>query len=52
MVAEWRAMDIIYFYFSEVSNTVSLNILLDDLMKCRLAKQTVKQIENCLKSQA
>lgn len=41
-------MDIIYFYFNDISNTVSLNILLGDLMKYRLAKQTVKQIENCL----
>ncbi|PKU32315.1 rna-directed dna polymerase from mobile element jockey- hypothetical protein [Limosa lapponica baueri] len=48
LVEEMRTVGVAYLDFSKSIDTVSHNILIDELMKCRLSKWTVKWIENGL----
>ena len=45
-------MDVVYLNFSMAFDTVSHNILLGKLRKCRLDEQTVRWIENWLNGRA
>ncbi|PKU32031.1 rna-directed dna polymerase from mobile element jockey- hypothetical protein [Limosa lapponica baueri] len=51
-VDEGRAVDIAYLYFSKAFDTVSHNILIDKLRKCRLDETTVRWIVNWLSGRA
>ena len=48
LVDDERVGDIIYFIFSKAFNTVSYNILIDNLMKYKLDKWTVRWTKNWL----
>ena len=47
-VDEGTVVDVVYLNFSKAIDTVSHNILMDELMKHRLKKWTVRWIENWL----
>ena len=47
-----RAVDVVYLNFSMAFDTVSHNILLGKLGKCRLDERTVRWIENWLNGRA
>jgi len=49
---ELRAVDVVCLDFSKAFNTVSHNILLGKLRKCRLKEWTVRWIENWLNGRA
>ena len=51
-VNEGRAVDVVYLDFSKAFGTVSHNILLGKLRKCRLDEWTVRWIENSLNGRA
>jgi len=51
-VDEGRAVDVVYLDFSEAFDTVSHNIFIDKLGKCRLGKWTVRWTEDWLNGRA
>ncbi|KAF1508687.1 hypothetical protein FQV19_0005397, partial [Eudyptula minor] len=51
-VSKGRAGDVVYLDFSRAFNSVSNNVFIDKLMKCRLDKCTLRWIKNCLDSRA
>jgi len=52
LVEEMRAVDVVCLDFSKAIDTVSHNILVDELMKYRLNKWTVRWTENQLSCQS
>jgi len=49
---EGRAVDVVYLDFSKAFDTVSRNIPIGKLRKCRLVEWTVRWIENWLNGKA